>query len=400
MEVVSPKKDCCRHLYKPLHGYSFYIDVGDDEDGEGDNVDVLVGKIMSLGGSVRKSLSRNVLYFITAGQQKHSAKIRRSNRFMKQNETRAKTKLQHKDKQKQYRDRSRAKEEPVISKIDRAKRLGLNIFKIDKVTKWLTEIERRRHSLSPKRMKYADGNESINKSIDQTLSSTGMDVDDPFETLTSLAKFKFTNRHNMEELRPPFIKVEDRTKAFEPQYLELNAFPTICFDTKMPRSPFKKINLNTTLSNNSGEGNNGVSSSHTSGRDPDKSDKSISSTSNYSKSGYCDFCECFFRCRDRHIQTKKHQYNIPYENFNKLDDLISNGGSFDDFLKAMLKKKVSEEVLSNLERRKELTDFLKTLEGKRRAREFFTDLNGFDKYSPRKSEHTRLSEGSKKRVIR
>ena len=61
-------------------------------------------------------------------------------------------------------------------------------------------------------------------------------------------------------------------------------------------------------------------------------DKTLSSTSNYSRSGWCDFCESFFRFRDRHIRSKKHQTNRPREAFQKLDELISVCGTLDDFI--------------------------------------------------------------------
>ena len=346
----SPTKVSYLHHAKPLQGYSFYIDVEDDEDGC-NLVEILSGKIASLGGNVRKGLSQNVLYFITARNQKSRVKIRRSGRFLKQNETRAKTKGRNIPILK----KTDSRDSPIISTIDRAKKLGLNIFTVDKVNKWLTEIERRRHASPTKSEKGKDGGENLDNSI----FHTSMDKDD---ALHSLSRVRLISRNNDEELSPPYIKVEDKQKIFEPQFLELSVFPTISWNSSAPRCPFQKIDLN----NKTDDTKN----------DSDGESKSISSTSNYSRSGYCDFCESFFRCRDRHIQSKKHQFNIPYENFKKLDDLVTNGGSFDEFLKSMMKKKITEEVYVKMDRNQEITELLMTLEAKKKTREFFSiELN-------------------------
>ena len=77
-------------------------------------------------------------------------------------------------------------------------------------------------------------------------------------------------------------------------------------------------------------------------------DKTLSSTSNYSRSGWCDFCESFFRFRDRHIRSKKHQTNRPLETFQKLDKLISACGTLDDFVQRGVDEKKNQIVVADL----------------------------------------------------
>ena len=341
--------DCCRHLSKPLHGYSFYIDAEDGRDG-GEAVEILLGKISSLGGNVKHILSHRILYFITTRKSNERLQIRRSTRFIKQNETRAQKKLCSVPVSK--------KEEALMSTVDRARKLGLNIFTIEKVTKWLKEIERRKVRVSPNRTT------SKKRNVGQPQLSLNKDEDKDItlQSLQSMPRFKHLHEDNDEELQVPFIKFEDKKKIYEPQYLELNSFPSICYESSTPRSPFQKLHLNLNSEKKSAT--------------PNKSDivnKSISSTSNYSKSGYCDFCESFFRYRDTHIRSKRHQRNIPYENFKRLDELIHKGGHFNDFLKTMTEKKIARDLINTMEQRKKLSDFLRTIEGKKKAREFFRD---------------------------
>lgn len=378
MEASSPRKRD-RLSWKPLQGYSFYIDVDyDKEDEEAtESVELLVGKIVSLGGIIRKMLSQNVSYFITAGNVRQRVKIRRSSRFLKQNETRAKTKL--KNTQPVF------KQDIVPATLsDRAKELGLHMFTVEKVSKWLTEIEKKKlhNQESPTCKKHCNEENQITSPENRLCLLK--DDDTSQQSVGSLSHFKYLpNKNHNEELEPPFLKVEDIERMYEPQFIELDFFPIISYDTKAPRCPFQKKDLNGSISQKSAANS-------------DKEEKSISSTSNYSKSGYCDFCESFFRCRDRHINTKKHQCNIPYENFKKLDDLIVNGVNFDEFLKSVFKKKNTQEntqentqknsIIGQVDCQKEFTDFLKSLDGKIKGREFFSDLNGFVDYSDKKKD--------------
>jgi len=237
--------------------------------------------------------------------------------------------------------------------------MGLKIFTLAKVLKWVKEIERRRRYYSPAKIK----NNGMDNSFFGNTSVENINEFEIEQSLPSLSHFKAdTSIRGDEELMIPFIKVEDKERVYEPQYLELSSVPSLCFDSKVPRSPFQKLHLNGTvesIGNNSEFASNDVCK---------HSNKTFSSTSKYSQSGWCDFCESFYRLRDRHIRSKKHQTNIPLECYHKLDELITSSGSFKDFVRSAeetrkkaraQKRKVVDVVLKRLDGTKRTCDFLR-----------------------------------------
>jgi len=314
---------------KPLQGYTFYVDVKDD-DTEEQMVEKLEGKITSLGGTISKLLNKAILYFISGGGVQAKRPLRRSGRFMKQNETRARSR----------HVRSRAL---PCTALDRAKIMGLRIFTLSKVLKWVKEIERRKVFFSPAKIG--------NKEYLDSLMPVGGKSPSPLPSLISFKEEKETSKHHDEELISPFVKVEDKKRTFEPQYTEFDLFPYLEFRGKAPRNPFREprrmsasMDLldkthDTTLFASLGEEICATECD-------DAGEKTLSSTSNYSRSGWCDFCESFFRFRDRHIKSKKHQHNIPLENFKVLDRLIRKS-SLDDFLRSAMEEKTKREEPNN-----------------------------------------------------
>jgi len=350
MEVMHNSPGFCwdhpatRVISKPLHGYTFYIDAQDED--EEHTVENLEGKITSLGGTIRKLLSKGILYFISGNSGKKAKCTRRSGRFLKQNETRAKV--------------AKAREITYpCTALDRARTLGLRIFTLAKVMQWLKEVERRRIYLSPTKVnpkckggnrkdEYQPVNNKENEYREQSHASP--------PSLPSLSDFKsdITSKNHDEELIPPFLKVEDHHHIYEPQYLEFDvSFPILDLNGKMPRSPFRKPSLNTTMDVTLNTTHHELATLGGDGDiDDDGVEKTLSSTSNYSRSGWCDFCESFFRIRDRHIKSKKHQTNRPLETFQKLDELIAACGTLDDFIaradEAKMKREgVTEQVGSS-----------------------------------------------------
>ena len=180
-----------RVIAKPLHGYTFYIDAHDEE--EEHIVENLECKITSLGGTIRKLLSKGILYFISGSGGKKGKMTRRSGRFLKQNETRAKV--------------AKAREIAYpCTTLDRARSLGLRIFTMAKVMKWLKEVERRRIYLSPTKISCGGDNGLNNK---ENVSNRRQKYASP-PSVPSLTDFKTdTSKYYDEELIPPFLKVNN-----------------------------------------------------------------------------------------------------------------------------------------------------------------------------------------------
>lgn len=357
----------CRQLMpsKPLQGYTFYFDVDVNDEDEAEHVEVLEGRIANLGGQISRQLSKKKAYFIS-GSKKKSTTPRRSGRFLKQNETRA------------QKPKARDVRHPLTT-IDRARMMGLKIFTISKVAKWLKEIERKKIYFSPmKKVNVAEGGDALSSPMDVENGGRYSIKDGSPQSFQSLSSFKGEcGQYDEEELIIPYIKVEDKKHKFEPQYLEVFSVPGLNFESKAPRTPFFKPDLNGTL--------DGVEKIREEGSNsPTKEEnKTLSSTSKYSKSGYCDFCESFFRFRDRHIKSKKHQANIPLETFKAIDELITNC-PFDDFLLSScpdsdlieeVGEMKTEEMIeqtkvplqSNTVEQKKVREFLKTLEGAKQS---------------------------------
>jgi len=376
MEILehSPQGFCwsppVTRIAKPLHGYTFYIDVQDEE--EEDVVETLEGKITNLGGTIRKLLSKGILYFISGTGSKKSKLTRRSGRFLKQNETRAKI------------PKARNISYPC-SALERARTMGLRIFTLTKVMNWVKEIERRRIFFSPTKVqaKYGlNGGCGVNqfRHVSNIQNTIPQQCSPP--SIPSLTDFKTDSKNFDEELIPPFLKVEDKKHKYEPQYLEFDmSFPILDLNSKLLRCPFRKARLNSTmdlLNTTCNTTHHELASGDVTHNDDDDDDdgmedeeKTLSSTSNYSRSGWCDFCESFFRIRDRHIKSKKHRLNRPLETFRALDELITSCGTLDDFVNR------ADEIRKEREKqeKKDIRVFFKTLEGAKLFRNARVELN-------------------------
>jgi len=335
--VGSPLQACnlCRHPSlepKPLHGISFYIDA-DAADDEDETVEALEKRITCLGGTVTKKLSKSVTYFITGGNEAPS-RMRRSGRFQQQNQTRRNTSARKSD--------GKTPPRQALTCLQRAKVLGLKPHKLCKVRKWLKEIERRKHDhTSPQMFSNYNGNTVV---IGGGNNPRG---------IPSLANFKTDGmRHNDEELIVPFIKIEDMGRKYQPFYFEFSILPHFTTDANPPRTPFYKVAQFNETFNQTFNGTLNASITFigaTEGETLPGSFQTFSqSSTKYSKDGWCDFCEAFYRFRGQHVRSKKHRANIPRDCYRKLDELIGKS-PLEDFLGRLEdRRKEGEELVERV----------------------------------------------------
>lgn len=265
---------------KPLRGFSFFFDAN------GKDVKILEQKITALGGKVDNFLSNNVNYFIRCNSVgKRQPSPRRSPRL-----TRGGRDTMSRANKMLERAHAVAKEGGTasLSALQRAKKLGLSVHTVDKLAKWLNE--------------FVEAKTSHNR--EKSVTSGKREVHD-----TNVSS------NGERKLRGPFMKVSDKKKKYQPLYKELTEAPSVSFDGQTPDSPFERV----TRSQN-------VRAQVPPSRAVTRQGAAAS------KRGYCELCSATFENKERHMKSAKHRNNITSKNFNTLDKLITDGGSFTDFI--------------------------------------------------------------------
>merc|ERR1712224_91688 len=181
----------------PLSGFSFYFDLN------GKHVDELGARIEALGGVVDHFLSNNVSYFIREKEPNRQL-TRKSSRLMGDHaQTRASMIL------KKVYTPTKGGEQSITPTLDRAKRLGISIHTVEKLSAWLKDIE----SQYPR----SEAKQKLN------VKPAGK-----------------TSENNVRKLRPRFFKVEDKRRQFQPFYKESASFPVFSFDQISSGSAFRE----------------------------------------------------------------------------------------------------------------------------------------------------------------
>jgi len=120
------------------------------------------------------------------------------------------------------------------------------------------------------------------------------------------------------KLRAPFLKVTDKKKKYQPLYKELTVAPSVSFEGLRPESPFERVTRSQKANAQGAQG------------PPSRGGTRQGAAR--SKKGYCELCCLIFENREQHMKSAKHRNNINSKNFDALDKLIIDGGSFTDFV--------------------------------------------------------------------
>ena len=141
-----------------------------------------------------------------------------------------------------------------------------------------------------------------------------------------------------QELKVPFLKLEDQSNLYKPQIKEMDSWPKVNFDSKESNCPFdppsSRAQENT--SPNVASGSSGKS-------DAAKAKVRFSSKI---RRGSCELGG--YRGRKQHLKGKKHQSSSSNSNkYRELDELVNQGKSSVEY-KSSLKNKTKESK-TNLE---------------------------------------------------
>lgn len=161
--------------------------------------------------------------------------------------------------------------------VDKAKKLGLRILTLAKLTKWFQDFQ-----------EYTE---------------------------------KTSTTKNQKVL---FIRIEDKSKKYRPEIKIFRSFPKCNTDKDAHQCPFdfqQTYNLRSTKKCS----NETCKLSIT----PHFAYVEESSGSNQ---GYCELCNLRFERRKDHLASAQHKKNITKESFKRVDKLIGNESEFDQFL--------------------------------------------------------------------
>lgn len=161
------------------------------------------------------------------------------------------------------------------------------------------------------------------------------------------------------KLKDSFFKIEDQSRAFRPILYEVKAWPELHFQTQQLHSPFDVIKETkaaedgkTCEAEMDEEETCSIKAKSDENSDRlDKEDKGASSQKvcrkRASRPGYCDCCTVRYHDLHKHLKGDQHRnFATNDSNFKALDNLISKGTHFDDFLiglKVNVKKRKSNE---------------------------------------------------------
>ena len=117
------------------------------------------------------------------------------------------------------------------------------------------------------------------------------------------------------KLRVPFIKVEDRSRQYRPEFLEFNNFPFIDTSVPLPHSPFD------TWYKQNAVGNKDV----------------INGKRN--QLSFCELCDEEYAALQSHLDTAKHKHAAKDNNrYASVDALIKRGATLEEFVKRRTEK--------------------------------------------------------------
>ena len=120
----------------------------------------------------------------------------------------------------------------------------------------------------------------------------------------------------VKKLKAPFIKVEDRTGRYRPNFVEMNTIPFIDFKSQNPKSPFETWF---------------------------KANAPTSSKGDAIPSRTCELCHGTYSDLDSHLVSKRHTAAANDDSlFEGVDHLIRRGTSLKDFIKKIEDRKKLE----------------------------------------------------------
>ena len=126
--------------------------------------------------------------------------------------------------------------------------------------------------------------------------------------------------HTKKELQVPFIKVEDESRKYRPEFVEFKCFPFLDTIVQMPCSPFDTWFKQNSRANKDFNEENG-------------------DQQNWQY--FCELCGKNYVEIQSHLDTTKHKHAVMDDaRYADVDALIKKGASVEDFLK-MIKEKHS-----------------------------------------------------------
>ena len=134
------------------------------------------------------------------------------------------------------------------------------------------------------------------------------------------------------KLNTPFLKVEDRTRLYQPLIKEMNIWPKVYFDVEQQNCPFDPPVLRSRRTRRSKT----RSSSSPQAKSKGARVKATVHLSSKDKIGYCELCNVNYRGLKQHLKGTKHRNNASCsEAYKQLDDMVRQGTSVDEYVRSV-----------------------------------------------------------------
>lgn len=155
------------------------------------------------------------------------------------------------------------------------------------------------------------------------------------------------------KLKAPFLKVEDKSCLYQPLIKEMYEWPNIYLESQQPSCPFDPpfTSSRGQMRSKGQAGSKNRSSSSAPARSKTDRAKVMKQNSSKGKIGFCELCNTNYRSIKQHLNGLKHRNNASNcESYKELDDVVSQGRTFNEYLENLKAKGQSSQRRDKVER--------------------------------------------------